>query len=65
MQNFRATCPDGFTKDVMAASKEEAVKMLMADSDVINHTTTNHPELSSKTPEEMTAMMMGMVKPVM
>ncbi len=61
MMNFKLTCPDdGFTKVVSAASKEEAVQMLMADPEMAEHGKT-HPDMAGKTPEEMTAMFMSMV----
>lgn len=60
--NYKLTCPtDGFTKTVMAASKDEAVTMLLADAEVQAHVSTAHPEMTGKAPEEMTAMVAGMV----
>lgn len=64
MQNWQATCPDGFTKSVMANTKEEAITMFMADADMQSHLKTNHPDMATKTPEEMMAMMQSMVQPV-
>jgi len=64
MQKWRTTCTDGFTKDVMAASKEEAVKMLMADPEVQEHAKTQHPEMAGKTPEEMVTTISEMTQPV-
>ena len=64
MQNWKLTCTDGFTKDMMAASKEEAVKMLMVDPEMQEHVKTKHPDLATKTPEEMTAVVMSMVAPM-
>lgn len=61
MMNFKMTCTDGFTKTVSAASKDEAVKMLMVDPDVQAHVSSTHPEMVGKTPEEMTAVVSGMV----
>lgn len=64
MQTWKATCTDGFTKNVMAETKEEAVKMLLADPEMLEHVKTTHPELTGKTPEEMSAMLGSMVQPV-
>lgn len=61
MMNYKLTCTDGFTKTVSAASKDEAVTMLLADADVQAHVSSTHPELVGKSPEEMTAMVSGMV----
>lgn len=61
MMNYKLTCSDGFTKTVSAASRDEAVTMLLADADVTAHVSSTHPELAGKTPEEMTAMVSGMV----
>ena len=61
MMNFKLTCTDGFTKTVSAATKDEAVAMFLADADVQAHVTSTHPELVGKSPEEMTAMVSGMV----
>ena len=65
MQNWKATCTDGFTKTVMANTKEEAVTMLMADADMQAHVTSTHPEMVGKTPEEVTAVVSSMVQPEM
>ncbi len=60
--NYKLLCPaDGFTKTVAAASKEEAVQLLLADADVQTHVATAHPELAGKTPEETTQMLLSMV----
>lgn len=64
MQNWKATCPDGFTKTVMANTKEDAVALFMADAEVQEHFKSSHPEMASKSPEEVTAMAMTMVQPV-
>lgn len=64
MQTWKATCSDGFTKNVEAETKNEAVKMFMGDTEVQNHVKASHPELATKTPEELTAMMEQMVQPV-
>ena len=64
MQTWKATCTDGFTKNVMANTKEEAVQMLLSDPEMQEHVKTTHPELVGKTPEEMTAMVGTMVQPV-
>lgn len=48
----------------MAASKEEAVKMLMADPEVQEHAKTQHPEMAGKTPEEMVTTISEMTQPV-
>lgn len=61
MMNFKLTCTDGFTKTISAASKDEAVTMFLADADVQAHVSSTHPELVGKSPEEMTAMVSGMV----
>ncbi len=62
MQNWKATCTDGFTKTVMANTKEEAVAMLMADADMQAHVASTHPEMAGKTPEEVTAVVSSMVQ---
>jgi hypothetical protein len=64
MQNWKFTCTDGFTKNLMAATKEEAVKMFMMDAEMQEHVKTKHPDLAAKTPEEMTAVVMSMVAPM-
>lgn len=63
MMNYKMTCPagDGFTKTVSAASKDEAVTLLLADADVQAHVASNHPEMAGKTPEEMKTAMEAMV----
>ena len=63
MQDFTLTCTDGFTKTVNAATKEAAIDMLMADTEVQTHVQTSHPEMAGKTPEEMKAVVMDMVQP--
>ena len=37
MKNFMFKCDDGFTKTVMANTKEDAAKMFMMDEEVKNH----------------------------
>ncbi len=64
MQTWKTTCPDGFTKSVMAETKDEAMKMFMADSEVQQHTKDKHPELLTKTPEEIMIMMASMTQAV-
>jgi tripartite-type tricarboxylate transporter receptor subunit TctC len=64
MQTWKATCTDGFTKSVMAETKDEAVKILMADPDFQKHAMEKHPELASKTPEEINAMLASMTEAV-
>ena len=64
MQNWKLTCTEGFTKTLMAATKEEAVKMFMVDPDMMEHIKTKHPDMMTKTPEEMTAVVMSMVAPM-
>lgn len=65
MQNWKATCTDGFSKTVMANTKEEAITMFMADADMQAHVTSTHPEMVGKTPEEVTAILSTMVQPEM
>lgn len=65
MQKWTTTCTDGFTKTVDAATKEDAVKMVMMDPEMMDHVKTTHPEWMSKTPEEMMASVMGMTNPAM
>ncbi len=65
MQKFTLTCPDGYTKDFMANSSDEAVTMALNDEEVKAHVTKEHPEEASKTPEEMKQMVAGMMKPAM
>lgn len=60
MKTWVTNCPDGFTKKVTADSKEEAVKMVMADPETRAHVKNEHPEFASKTPEELATMMTGM-----
>ncbi len=66
MKKFVLTCNMGhdepFKKEVMAESMETAVEMLMAEADVLAHVQSAHPEMAGKTPEEMKAGVMGMVK---
>lgn len=64
MQTWKTTCTDGFTKNVMAETKEEAVQMVLADPEMQEHAKTKHPELASKTPEEMMAVVSSMTQPV-
>lgn len=64
MQNWKFTCTDGFIKNMMAASKEEAVKMFLMDPEMQEHVKTRHPDLATKTPEEMTGVVMSMVASV-
>ncbi len=60
--NFKLTCAaDGFTKTVSAASKDEAVKMFMADPDCQGHMTSAHPDKAGMTPEQMTEMLAASV----
>lgn len=62
MMNYKMTCPsDGFIKVVAAASKDEAVQLLLADADVAAHVASAHPELAGKAPEETTQMVSSMV----
>lgn len=61
MMNFKLTCTDGFTKTLSAASKDEVVKMFLADADVQAHVSSTHPELAGKPEEEMIAIVSGMV----
>ena len=46
----------------MAATKEEAVKMVLADAEVQAHVAQTHPELAGKSPEETEQMMAMMVQ---
>jgi hypothetical protein len=64
MQNWKLTCEDGFTKETMANSKEEAVRMFMEHPEVQEHVKTSHPDMAMKSPEDMTTMIMGMVTQV-
>lgn len=59
--NFKLTCSDGYTKTLTAASKDEAVKAFLADAEVQAHVAQVHPELAGKAPEEVAAMVAGMV----
>lgn len=64
MQTWKVTCTDGFTKSVMAETKEEAVQMVLADPEMQEHAKTKHPELAGKTPEEMMVMISSMTQAV-
>lgn len=64
MQTWKTVCTDGFTKSVMAETKEEAVQMLLTDPEMQEHAKTAHPELAGKTPEEMMTMVSSMTQVV-
>lgn len=67
MQKWVLVCDMGheeWRKEVGAATKEEAVEMLLADPEVGQHVTQSHPEMANKSPEEMKEAVMGMVRPV-
>lgn len=59
--NYKLICTDGYTKALSAMSKDEAVRLFLADPEVQAHVAQSHPEMVGKTPEEITAAVAGMV----
>ena len=56
MQKWVLVCDMGheeWRKEVEAATKEEAVEILLVDPEVGQHVAQSHPEMASKSPEEM------------
>jgi hypothetical protein len=68
VQKFALVCNNGhaeeFRKEVEAGTVEEAVEMLMEDTEVMAHVSSAHPEMAGKAPEEMRDTVLAMVRPV-
>jgi len=62
MQMWRAVCLDGFTKEVQAATREEACRSFLKDPDVLNHMKNKHPELKGKSREYLNKWVLALVQ---
>lgn len=62
MQTWRAVCMDGYTKEVSAASREEAYKMFRKNQEILNHMKKKHPELKGKTVEHKDKWVLALVQ---